>query len=54
MGDKMNNDMKEIVSAAEQKGYKLVKFDEFSHKDDKMLKTRHSLIFEEVPKKEGD
>lgn len=43
----MNTDMKDIQRMAEDKGYKLVKYDEFEAKIDQELKSRFLFVFEE-------
>ena len=43
---KMNTDMKDLQQMAEDKGYKLVKFDEYQTKIDQELKTRFLFVFE--------
>lgn len=44
--DRMNQDLKDLIKAAEEKGYDLVKFEEYSAEEDSEVKTRWQLIFE--------
>ena len=46
----MNNDMKALQKAAEGKGYRLVKYDEYQHKVNQVYQNRFLLVFE----KEGE
>ena len=43
----MNTDMKDIQQMAEDKGYKLIKYDEYETKVDQELKSRFLFVFEE-------
>ncbi len=43
----MNTDMKDIQQMAEDKGYKLVKYDEYETKMDQELRSRFLFVFEE-------
>jgi len=42
----MNTDMKDIQQMAEDKGYKLVKYDEYKTKMDEEFKNRFLFVFE--------
>lgn len=42
----MNDDMKELVRSAEEKGYELVKFEEYDKIVNNMINKQFSLIFE--------
>ena len=43
----MNDHMKDIQKLAEEKGYGVVRYDEFEHKVDEEIKKRHMFVFEE-------
>ena len=42
----MNEDMKELEKVAEDKGYDLVKYDEYQHKINQVFKHRFLMVFE--------
>jgi len=44
----MNDHMKEIQKLAEEKGYTVVRYDEFEQKSDEQVRKRHMFVFEET------
>jgi hypothetical protein len=45
--DQMNKDMKKLMNEGENKGYRVVKYDEYTFKDDENMKLRYLIVFEE-------
>jgi len=43
----MNKDMKKLMSEAEAKRYRVVKYDEYKFKDDEEMRQRYLIVFEE-------
>jgi len=42
----MNADMKDLMNDAEEKGYTIVKFDEYEFKTDEQVHKRFLMVFE--------